>query len=146
MFLNRGDGTFAEAAASLGLADTELGTGVVCADFDNDGDVDILQLHDALTLWRNDTVNRNHLRVRLVGRAPNTEAAGARITVTSNGVTQMREVSIGSKFLSQDPTLQVFGLAGAEAADVSVQWPDGTETVRADVAHGTLLVLTHPQR
>ena len=42
-FLAHGDGTFSEQAAAAGLVDIEQGHGIVCADFDNDGDVDIFQ-------------------------------------------------------------------------------------------------------
>ena len=32
------------------MDDTDQGRGIVCADFDNDGDVDILQVHERTTL------------------------------------------------------------------------------------------------
>jgi hypothetical protein len=125
------DGTvFAEDAQSFGLDDDYSGRGVVCADFDNDGDTDILELTDRQAgsgiLWDNLTAagNSNSLRVRLHGAAPNTEAAGARIYVTIGGKTQMREVTIGSNYISQNPTVQIFGLGPEQVADeVRVAWP-----------------------
>jgi len=39
--LNNGDGTFEEVGESAGLTDTASSVGVVCADIDNDGDLDI---------------------------------------------------------------------------------------------------------
>ena len=50
-FVGHGDGTFTDRAAALGLDDSEFGRAAVCADFDNDGDVDILLLHESATLW-----------------------------------------------------------------------------------------------
>ena len=73
-FVNLGDGSFTESAESLGLLEEEMGRGVVCADFDEDGDVDILLLHDKATLWRNDLEGNTYLRIKLQGKAPNTEA------------------------------------------------------------------------
>jgi hypothetical protein len=109
-FVANGAGQFEERSAQLGLVDTEQGRGVVCADFDNDGDTDILQLHRsadvAATLWRNDVNSNNFLSVKLIGAPPNTEASGARITITVAGATQMREISIASNFVSQNPTVQ----------------------------------------
>jgi hypothetical protein len=81
-FISDGAGKFVERANRVGVADDDDARGVVCADFDNDGDVDILQLHmrfgQAATLWRNDTSGSSYLRVRLRGGPPNTDAAGAR--------------------------------------------------------------------
>ena len=68
-----GNGQFADRAAELGLDDMEEGRGVVCADLDGDGDIDILQLHrltsTGATLWRNDNDQNNYLQVRLAGAA-----------------------------------------------------------------------------
>ncbi|HAK53706.1 MAG TPA: CRTAC1 family protein [Gammaproteobacteria bacterium] len=138
-FVNQSDGTFVEQAETLGLHDTEMGRGVVCADFDNDGDTDILLLADGPTLWRNDESGNEYLKVRLIGTAPNTEAAGARISLSSENTNQIREISIGSNFLSQNPAIQLFGLGSDTSADITVSWPDGSETVMTDVASGQTL-------
>ena len=148
-FVADGLGRFEDKAEELGLADTEQGRGVVCADFDNDGDVDILQLHrsaaGAATLWRNDNDSNNFLSVKLNGAMPNTQAAGARIKVTSGVTTQMREISIGSNFVSQNPTVQTFGLGSATQADVvTIQWPDGLISILTDVQAGQFITADHP--
>lgn len=148
-FVANGAGQFDEQAAAMGLDDSEEGRGVVCADFDNDGDVDILQLHRssnvAATLWRNDISNNNYLRVKLNGAPPNTEASGARITITVAGGTQMREISIASNFVSQNPTVQIFGLGSSSQADtLSVQWPDGRVTDLTNVPAGQSITVDHP--
>jgi hypothetical protein len=146
-FVGTGGGRFTESAASLGLDDTDQGRGVVCADFDNDGDVDIFQLHRgtpvAATMWRNEANGRNFIRIQLKGRSPNTEAAGARIYLTIGTVTQMREIVIGSNFVSQNPTIQVMGLDTATQVDeIRVQWPDGAESVERNVAAGRTLLIS----
>ena len=148
-FVSNGAGQFEDRAEEMGLADTEEGRGVVCADFDNDGDVDIFQQHlsheVAATLWRNDTDGNNFLSVKLKGAAPNTEAAGARITIDYGGVTQMREICIASNFVSQNPTVQTFGLGSAAQVDeLTIQWPDGRYTVLTQVAAGQFITVDHP--
>jgi hypothetical protein len=164
-FVNDGTGTFANQAAALGLDSDRDGRGVVCADFDNDGDTDILELtfdapHSAI-LWDNRTaaVGNNFLRVRLAGLAPNTEAAGARIHVTIGAMTYMREITIGSNFTSQNPTVQIFGLGTAAQIDqLRVEWPaispgagmmpvQPADTVMMNVTasnSGETLVIAHP--
>jgi hypothetical protein len=148
-FESDGFGHFTNEAAKFGLDDTDEGRGVVCADFDNDGDTDVLQLHTespiAATMWRNETSGNNYLRVKLNGLPPNTEAAGARVFVTVGARTQMREIMIGNNFMSQNPTLQVIGLGSSAQADtVEVEWPDGQRTRLTAVAAGQTLTVDHP--
>ena len=140
--VNQSDGTFMEQSTELGLHDTEMGRGVVCADFDNDGDTDILLLADKPILWRNNESGNEYMKVRLIGTPPNTEASGARIILSSENTSQTREVSIGSNFLSQNPAIQLFGLRSDTSADITVSWPDGSETVMTDVASGQTLEIT----
>jgi len=143
LFISQGNGTFVEDSLALGMTDTQQGRGVVCADFDNDGDIDIFMTNRGLAnsgaFWENtgaDNGNRS-LTVKLVGAAPNTEAANARIYVTTGGITQMREVLIGNNFTSQNPTEQIFGLGSAAAADeVRIEWPDGGMETYSNVPAG----------
>ena len=149
-FVSDGEGTFVEMASELGLDDSDSGRGVVCADFDNDGDVDILQLHRrtgfGATLWRNDSQDNNYLAVKLKGKAPNTGAVGARILIRAGGEDQMREVIIGSNYLSHNPTDQYFGLgSAAQIETLTVQWPDGSETLMQDVEANQRMTIDHPR-
>ena len=149
LFVSDGEGVFEEMSEEAGLVDTERGLGIVCADFDNDGDVDIFQAHrnetNAGTLWRNDAGGA-YLQVELNGRAPNTEAAGARIRATVAGQVQLREVTIGSNYTSQNPAVQTFGLGGASEVEMlEVEWPDGDMTSMSDVAGGQTLRIDHPR-
>ena len=144
-FTQGGGPRFVDEAAARGMTDTEQGRGVVCADFDNDGDVDIFMTNRGLensgALWINRGAGNSNtsLSVRLVGRAPNTEAVGARIRVTVGGTTQMREIAVGNNFTSQNPTTQVFGLGAASAASVEIEWPDGAVDHYASVAAGQVV-------
>ncbi len=143
VFVSDGAGHFDEKAAELGLNDSDEGRGVVCADFDDDGDIDILQLtFSGANLWQNNASVNNFLSITLEGQAPNTQATGSRIMLTVGGVTQMREISIASNFASQNPTEQIFGL-GPETtvAELRVQWPNGNETVMSNVAAGQKLTI-----
>ena len=156
LFLSDGEGVFTELSREAGILDNERGHGIVCGDFDNDGDVDIFQMHrnetNAGTLWRNDSSGNNYLRVKLNGRPPNTAAAGARITLTVNGENQLREIMIGSNFTSQNPLVQVFGLGSNTQGNVTVEWPpddqdpDGQTTMMPNVEANKLLTIPHPLR
>jgi hypothetical protein len=163
LFVMNDAGKYVEEAQSMGLAVTTSGHGVVCADFDHDGDVDLLELTDARPvsprLWENRTAarGRHFLRVELVGLPPNTQAAHARIHARIGGKTQMREIQIGSNYTSQNPTVQIFGLGEATSVDaLVVEWPafdDGADVEQRVTTFslpvpasepGQSLVIRHP--
>ncbi len=145
-FESQGDGTFIERSDALGLADKGQGRGLVCADFDRDGDVDIYLTNNngPTRLFRNDGGNARHwLDVRLRGKGPNTSAVGARIYAKVGSSVQMRELSAGNNFLSSNPIEAHFGLGAAAVVDeLRIVWPDRTEEVRHAVAADQALVLT----
>ncbi len=149
-FVSNGAGGFVERAESLGLNDAEQGRGVVCADFDNDGDVDIFLLHanpgNAATLYRNDTEGNGYLGIRLKGRHPNSSAVGARIVLDAGGVDYLREVTLGSNFAAHNPVTQVIGLGAVAQVDrLWVFWPDGEETYLQSVVGNRYIDIEHPQ-
>ncbi|HET8697308.1 MAG TPA: CRTAC1 family protein [Gammaproteobacteria bacterium] len=129
-FVRNEAGTYTNQAAALGLVTHASGRGLVCADFDHDGDTDILELTEApgnsATLWENRSAaaGRHFLRVQVEGLPPNTQAAGARIFARIGRTQQMREIIVGSNYASQNPRVQIFGLGAATVVDeLRVEWP-----------------------
>ncbi len=153
LFMNDGDGTFTEAARAWNVADPSEGRGVACFDHDRDGDIDIVVLDHStgLQFFENQSgsaVGRAFLNVRLVGSAPNTDAIGARVTVTAavghgfGTQTQFRLSQANSNFNSQNTPDLHFGLGQAARADsVRVIWPGGTELVCTGIAANRFVVL-----
>jgi hypothetical protein len=119
------------------------------ADLDNDGDLDIVivNIDDSPTLLRNDAGNVNNwLTVALVGKAWNRQAIGARVTLTTHGRSQSREVRAGTGYLSQDDLRMHFGLGQATVADrIVIRWPAGESDVMEDVAGNRLVWVTQGQ-
>jgi hypothetical protein len=61
LFRNNGDGTFTDISRESGIAaHAGTGMGIVCADYDDDGDTDIVVGNDAMAnfVWRNDGTGR----------------------------------------------------------------------------------------
>ena len=132
-----GDGTFTERAAELGVRHTGQGRGVVCADYDGDGRVDILIANHgaAPTIYRNVFERHNRwLAIDLAGRHANPQAVGARVTVRTASGAQVREVRLGTAYLSQAPPTLHFGLGREQnVQSIEVRWPGpGNEVTRLD--------------
>ena len=148
LFISDGNGAFSERSAALGLKDNGQGRGLVCFDYDRDGDIDlfIANSEQPPELWRNDLGDGSHfLDVKLAGKAPNTEGIGARVYLTAGGTTWMRELRAGSNYASQDPAIAHFGLAKVTRVDtLRVLWLDRAETVQTDLAVDQRVVVTHP--
>ena len=150
-FVSDGNGAFVDLAGALGIGDGGQGRGVVCADFDKDGDTDIFVWNSDATngarLYQNNESANNYVSVELRGVLPNSQAAGARIYVTTGAKTQLREVSIGSNFVSHNPTVQIFGLGTSSQADlIRIVWPDGVDSELGVVAANQILVVDYPQQ
>ena len=145
VFLANGDGTFRETSLELGISDTGQGRGLVSLDFDRDGDQDILITNNSgpPLLYRNDGGNQNgrFLNIRLWGKAPNTSAIGARITVRTGGLSMIREVRCNNNYVSHQPAEVHFGVADALKADIEVWWPNGETTFLTGVATNQFLVI-----
>jgi len=145
---NLGDGTFRDAAAALGpaFAGPAAGRGAAFGDLDNDGDVDILVTNldgPAVILWnRAERLGRHWLRVRLVGRAPNTQPEGAEARLTVGGKVLLRHLRTAVGYASaSDPRLH-FGLGdAATAGPLEVRWPSGSrQTVQVPAVDCEILV------
>jgi len=129
---NDGKGVFTDVASKSGsyFGEKYVGRGSAWADFDNDGDIDILivNLNDKAILLRNDGGNRgNWLQVRPMLPGGETDATGARITVATGSLRQVRDAVAVMGYLSQGDPRAHFGLGKASEADwVEIRWPDGS--------------------
>jgi hypothetical protein len=142
LFLNQGDGTFRDVATAVGggFAEPRVGRGLASADFDRDGDVDLLMTtnNGPAVLFRNDlrTANRS-LRLRLVGTNSNRDAIGASVRVEYDGASQSRMVKSGSRYLSQSELPLTFGVGRRDrVARLVISWPSGGTQEFKDVLSG----------
>ena len=73
---------------------------------------------------------------KLVGTKSNKAAIGARVTVTADGVSQIREVKGGNSYISQSDLRLHFGLGPntTKIAKVEIRWPNGNAEELKDVA------------
>jgi hypothetical protein len=144
LFRNLGNHKFENVSAKMGAAFQRpmVARGAAYADFDRDGDLDVLVSTNAgpAYLFRNDGGNRNHwLSVRLNGTKSNRDGIGAVVRVESPVGNQWNMVRSGSSYCSQSDLGLTFGLGPDASANVEVRWPSGTVQKFPNVAANRLL-------
>lgn len=117
--------------------------GAVFADLDNDGDLDYVtnNIDDIAFVYKNNTIERSKknahfIKVKLIGKAGNTMALGAKVELWSDGDFQYAENFLTRGYSSSvDPILH-FGLKNNSVVDsIRVTWP----------ASGMVSVITKPE-
>ncbi|MFO0552225.1 MAG: CRTAC1 family protein [Polyangiaceae bacterium] len=150
------DGTFEEIGDTVGMHHP-CGVGVTVADFDRDGDLDVVvasgTARDCAQIWSTNEVHfyenggessAHTLAVRLRGAGgSNAAAIGARVKISAGRVEQVKELTSGyGHFGLQNDTALVFGVGACDVVDtIEVVWPDAartTETFANVPAHGLI--------
>jgi hypothetical protein len=137
------------AEAGPGFGRSRPSRGSASADLDGDGDLDlvIVILDEApVLLWNESPRAGAFLQLLVQERAATGDAwrlsVGARVVVTAGAALWVREVQVGSSFLSTEDPRCHFGLGDRATVDkITVRWPDGHEQHYRDVATGQLLRL-----
>ena len=131
MYRNLGKGEFDKVSDSLGpdFIRPIVGRGLATADYDNDGDIDIVTNNrgDFPSLLRNDGGNANHwLSVQLIGTKSNRDGIGASLKLTSAGFAQFEQAKGGMSYMSaSDPRIH-FGLGKRMKIEaLEITWPSG---------------------
>jgi hypothetical protein len=146
LFAQGSDGRFAEVSRTAGIRHA-CPLGVAWADFDHDGDVDMVvgtstartcgaawMGRSVVRVYENVASEANWTTLRLVGRGPggaNRAAIGAQVRVTTGAVTQRRDVqgNWGLAGLGTELPVHV-GLGSNCTIDrIEVRWPDAARTV-----------------
>jgi len=148
---NAGDLRFDDVAAKSGeyFHEKYVGRGAACADYDNDGDLDLVVciLNGVPRLLRNDGGANNWLKIAPKLAGSGSDAIGAIVTATVGGKKTIREVNAAVGYLSCSDPRAHFGLGLATSAElVEVRWPDGTVTSMKDVGANRIVEVRQPEK
>jgi enediyne biosynthesis protein E4 len=149
LFRNLGDGTFEDVDEQFvsGLSLDRIG-GITIADFDRDGDLDSVVAFSTMRcdgacefdkpvvrMYINTLNGRaNWSSIRLVGKGAggaNAAGIGARIVITANGLSQVREIGGGYGHMGMQNGLEAhFGLGeNCTIEKLEIHWPNADHTV-----------------
>lgn len=130
----RDGATFVDVAPAAGLASTFRGRGAALVDFNMDGALDVVVLNRRAPaqVWRNAGPQGHWVQLDIRQGGANNRAIGAWLEVTPQsaagltvGPVQRRQFAVGGGHAGGQLTWRHIGLAAAEAALVTVRWPDG---------------------
>jgi hypothetical protein len=135
------------ANAGPGLQRAGVYRGLAVADYDRDGDPDVLVSENGGTplLLENQDAPRSHwLQVRLQGARSNRDGIGARLRLTTAGPpsrVQTRWIRSGSGYCSSSEPVAFFGLGAAEAERLEIRWPSGAVQILTPVRADQVLLV-----
>ena len=125
MYRNEGGFKFADVTAGSGLEELGPTYQAAWADFDGDGDLDLVS---SGRFFINQSSGHNWLQVRLEGdgKTVNRSAIGAQVRVRGKGAIWTRQVEAGTGEGNQSDLTLHFGLGEATGpVDLVVDWPGG---------------------
>jgi hypothetical protein len=144
---NRGELNFEHVAKAWGLDRAGVSFGSATADFDNDGDLDLV-VNNAdvpVSVYRNDCDEGHRVRIRLHGLASNHFGIGAKVDLVAAGLAQTSYVTLARGYLSASEPITTFGLGNAKVIDeLTVSWPSGHKQTFRNLSVDLILTITEP--
>jgi hypothetical protein len=158
LYRNLRNGQFEDVSmkGGPGITTDAKARGFAVGDFDNDGDLDaVVNCVNAIPqLLRCDsTLQRNWIKIRLVGTKSNRTGIGAKIKVVAltgspvlskpgTPLTQIEEVRSSNSYFSASDLRYHFGLNDAKRVDlIEIRWPSGAIDTLKDLDVNRLYVL-----
>lgn len=139
LFRNDGNLNFRNVAKDWGLADPSFSNGAAYADFDGDGDLDLVvnNLNEPAAFYENNarTLDQNNfLQLQFEGEAGNLRGIGAQATAYAKGQQFYLENIPQRGFQSSVDEVMTFGLGKIQTIDsLRVDWPNGKSQVLTQV-------------
>jgi enediyne biosynthesis protein E4 len=148
-FRNKGDLTFEKKNGEWARDLLTCSNGAAYADFDNDGDMDIIVNNSdgPSFIYKNNARERglgNFLKFTLAGPKKNPVGIGTKIIIKQTNQIQVQEQYLTRGFLSSISPVIHFGLGSDKVVpEIQVIWPDGKEQVIKNISANQTIKLSY---
>jgi enediyne biosynthesis protein E4 len=138
---------FNNISEEAGIKDLAISNGAAYADFDNDGDLDLVvnNINQEAFFYENskaENTKKHHIAFALQGDSLNKDALGAKIFLYANNKIQVAEQSPVRGYLSSVDKRLHFGLDSTTVVDSAVIiWPNEKKQILKNIPIDTLLVI-----
>jgi hypothetical protein len=147
MFTNNADYTFKDVSLDFGFEAKINSNGAAYADFDNDGDLDLVinNQSDKASIYRNNS-KANYISIALKGSNKNIKGIGTRVEVYANNTQQLKEAYVSRGYQSSVSYNLNFGLGNSKVIDsIKVVWNDGKTQLLTNVEANKQLTFLYAQ-
>ena len=147
IYKNNGNLTFSNMGSAWGIDLPSNSNGAAYADFDNDGDLDLVvnNINQPAFVYQNNASERSphhFLKIKLKGLHKNSAGIGAKVAIYNKGNKQYLEQMPTRGYQSSVSPVLHFGLGEEEHVDsLRVVWLSGKEQVLKDIRANQTLVL-----
>jgi len=135
-YKNKNDLQFQDMETAVANDQSTYSNGAVYADFDNDGDLDVVvnNINDPALLYENKTVNKNFTAVKLTGSTKNINAVGSKLVLFTGEKIETYEKNAVRGFMSGMEIPVHIGLGNSKIDSAFLIWPDNSfEKIKPDV-------------
>jgi enediyne biosynthesis protein E4 len=148
IFRNKHNLTFSNEQVAWGFDEPTISNGTICADLDNDGDLDLITNNNNATacIYQNTTQEEspvNYLKIKLKGSRMNPFGIGAKVFVQTDSLQQSQEFSPVRGFESSSHDALLFGVGETKRLNVTIQWADQRTQTLTDIKPNQILTLDY---
>ncbi len=147
-YRNEGGASFANSTQEWGIKEKSCSNGAAYADFDNDGDLDLVvnNVSQSAFVYENQSnklQQNNYLKIKTRGETGNLNGVGSKIKITVDGHRQYYENYTSRGYESSVDPIIHFGLGSHNTVDsLEIWWPDGSYQLKTEVSANQLLELS----
>src|SRR5690606_9268432 len=140
---------FSDQTGTWISTDPVISNGSAWADFDNDGDIDLVtnNINDPATLYRNNSPDSAaYLKIKVNFTSPNKFGIGTKVIAWHEGKMQLKQLFTSRGFQSSSEPIIHFGFGELQKIDTLLLiWPDNTFEKKYDVAVNQTLEISPSQ-
>jgi enediyne biosynthesis protein E4 len=148
IFKNNGNFRFTDMSSHWGVDQLSFSNGAAYADFDNDGDLDLVcnNVNDRAFLYKNraDKTSNHYFRIKLEGGKKNTFGIGTKVVLYSGNKILVAEHYLTRGYLSASENVIHFGLGNNNYVDkIEIIWPDNKMQTLLDIKGDQVLIVQY---